>query len=115
MGDLGGVVAARFTRMAKLPCRVQTPPPPGAMGQAEASYPEEHMRSVAEEIARLSSEIARLNEIVDAAKTSGRDVRLQRALLVQHAIALGDLEKIPPGSGQRFPSGLHALAARVPE
>ena len=85
------------------------------MGQAEASYPEEHMRSVAEEIARLSSEIARLNEIVDAAKTSGRDVRLQRALLVQHAIALAELEKITPGSGQRVPSVLHALAALVPE
>lgn len=49
-----------------------------------------------DDIPRLRREIIRLGMIVDAARMTGRDVSLQRALILQHAWALLALQLRDP-------------------
>jgi hypothetical protein len=54
------------------------------------------MRTAEEQKTYLREEIARLRSIVEAARLTGRNVSLQRALIVHHSCELAELEVSAP-------------------
>jgi hypothetical protein len=71
-------------------------------------HPFPGMLTYEQEIARLRNEIARLSAIVEAAQLTNRDVSLQRALIIQHQVALVDLQ---PNAPSRHPPRLRPPAS----